>query len=128
MPAPNNRKVANFANAGRNFELPEGPLRDKYPLGIDYDREGFPIFDPWVIAEVDIRMRGSAADFDAAERAFNPEWKRGMPRIGEDYLVWHHLQDGRTMQLIPRDLNENIRHTGGDAIVRHIRKYFRSGR
>jgi hypothetical protein len=36
-------------------------------------------------------------------------------------LVWHHVEDGTTMILIPRDLHAAIRHTGGSAVIRHGR-------
>jgi len=35
--------------------------------------------------------------------------------------VWHHVEDGTTMILIPRDLHAAIRHTGGSAVIRHGR-------
>jgi uncharacterized protein len=33
----------------------------------------------------------------------------------ENNLTWHHHQNGRTMQLVPTDLHEAVRHTGGVA-------------
>jgi hypothetical protein len=27
--------------------------------------------------------------------------------------VWHHVEDGRTLELVPKDLHEAVRHTGG---------------
>jgi hypothetical protein len=32
-------------------------------------------------------------------------------------LIWHHHQDCRTMQLVPGDLHEAVRHSGGVAIL-----------
>ena len=34
------------------------------------------------------------------------------------WYTWHHVEDTETMLLVPRDLHETVRHTGGAAIVR----------
>jgi hypothetical protein len=31
-------------------------------------------------------------------------------------MVWHHHQDGNTMQLVPRDVHERTGHTGSRGI------------
>jgi hypothetical protein len=33
-----------------------------------------------------------------------------------DY-VWHHVEDGRTMELVPKDLHNLVKHTGGGVDV-----------
>ena len=33
-------------------------------------------------------------------------------------FTWHHVEDGVTMQLIPKDLHQAVRHSGGAAILR----------
>jgi hypothetical protein len=33
-------------------------------------------------------------------------------------LTWHHVEDGITMQLVPKDLHQAVRHTGGAVILR----------
>ncbi|WP_405237918.1 HNH endonuclease [Lentisalinibacter orientalis] len=42
----------------------------------------------------------------------------GLDRTPSGY-VWHHVEDGRTMQLIPQDIHNAARHTGGAAVIRH---------
>jgi hypothetical protein len=32
--------------------------------------------------------------------------------------VWHHVEDGKTMQLVPQYINNNTPHTGGAALLR----------
>lgn len=34
-----------------------------------------------------------------------------------DGYTWHHHQDGTTMQLVPTDLHDAVRHTGWAAIL-----------
>ncbi|MBK8138183.1 MAG: HNH endonuclease [Chloroflexi bacterium] len=55
-----------------------------------------------------------------AEQNFNPQWRPDDPKIGSGACVWHQLQDGSTMQLIPRTLNEAVPHTGGASIIRNL--------
>ena len=38
--------------------------------------------------------------------------------------TWHHHEDTQTMQLIPQDLHDEIRHTGGVAIIKQRNKLF----
>ncbi|MYM59083.1 hypothetical protein GTG28_07590 [Vibrio sp. OCN044] len=33
--------------------------------------------------------------------------------------VWHHVENGKTMQLISKDIHNAARHTGGAAILRN---------
>lgn len=34
--------------------------------------------------------------------------------------TWHHVEDGRTMQLIPQRLHNAVRHTGGCAVIKYL--------
>lgn len=52
-------------------------------------------------------------------------------RSGDDFVgkdgirwSWHHHQDGKTMQLIPRDINTNAKHIGGATIIQKLGKGF----
>ena len=38
--------------------------------------------------------------------------------------TWHHLEDGKTMILIPTELHEAYRHTGGDSFLNHGLKHY----
>ncbi len=33
--------------------------------------------------------------------------------------VWHHVENGKTMEMIPRILHNSGRHTGGSAVIRN---------
>lgn len=33
--------------------------------------------------------------------------------------TWHHHQDGKTMQLVPRDVHSAFQHTGGMSTTKH---------
>jgi filamentous hemagglutinin len=62
-------------------------------------------------AKVDDLTGNYARDAAAANRA------RGLSATPEGY-VWHHVEDGETLILIPRDIHNAVRHTGGSAIIR----------
>jgi hypothetical protein len=90
-------------------DLPiSGDLASKYPNGVKFTKEGFPDFIPY--AKVRVKIDGlkgnTTSDFTAANRA------AGLKQPPSGY-TWHHVEDGRTMMLVPTDLHQAVRHTGG---------------
>lgn len=70
---------------------------------------GFPDFSQQAIKEVKLsNLSGSAKDFDLANQA------AGLTKTPPGY-TWHHVQDGKTMQLVPTELHQQTAHTGGSA-------------
>ena len=87
-------------------------LFKKYPNGVKFNSKGFPIFTPYSKKNVKINMRGNrTTDFTAANK------KAGYSRTPLGY-TWHHHEDGETMQLIPFDIHDAVKHTGGVAIIK----------
>jgi hypothetical protein len=75
--------------------------------GVPFDRNGYPDFTALAKAQVTIVPTGSrAGDFRAANK------EAGFKQTPEGY-TWHHHQDGRTMQLVPREIHAQTGHTGG---------------
>jgi hypothetical protein len=82
-------------------------------------KDGYPDFSPYSKGDVEIDMDlggNRTKDFDAAdaamrERLGDPNWKK------PDDLVWHHKEDGTTMQLVPKDVHGPAQHTGGVSVV-----------
>ena len=97
------------------------PINSKYagqthPSGVRFNDQGFPDFGPHSKAQVQIdgltgnpridnRLANQAAGFGDSTKA-----PKG--------YVWHHVEDGRTMQLVPIDIHTATRHTGGAAVIR----------
>lgn len=82
---------------------------------------GFPDFTPYAVAsvEMDGLVGDTSMDFRAANKA------AGLERYGDRAprgFVWHHCEDGRTMQLVPFDIHDAIRHTGGEAVLDHVQR------
>lgn len=82
--------------------------------GVRFNERGFPDFSPHARAQVELDgLTGNyAKDALTANRAV------GLDRTPSGY-VWHHVEDGRTMQLIPQEIHNAARHTGGAAVIRH---------
>jgi A nuclease of the HNH/ENDO VII superfamily with conserved WHH len=113
---PSGRYPANFAYAGQRYDGPGWTprLADKYPEGVRFTADGFPDFSPYAIATVtfDPNFLGNyTSDFTEATR------KAGLETMLDGY-TWHHHQDARTMQLVPIELHDAVRHAGGVSIMK----------
>ena len=79
---------------------------------IPFSEKGFADFSSVATKEVKITQTGNnAVDIAASNRA------AGLEKTPEGF-TWHHVEDGKTMQLVPRDIHAATGHTGGAAIVR----------
>jgi hypothetical protein len=107
------RTPINGRYAGSAYPLSDD-LAAKYPKGVTFRETGFPAFTPHREghAVMDGLTGSNATDAALANRAVE------LPETPEGW-TWHHVEDGRTMELIPRDLHEAVRHTGGAAVIRH---------
>ena len=75
---------------------------------------GFAIFDDYAIARVEIPdLIGDETDDIAKANLIHHGTQVSIPGY-----TWHHLEDGKTLILIPTDLHEAYRHTGGAALIR----------
>jgi A nuclease of the HNH/ENDO VII superfamily with conserved WHH len=107
----NGRYPINSHYANQKFPLEKLPpeIRVKYPNSVRFDETGFPDFSPYAEKTVKITYSGDrATDFKLANEAAN------LKRTPEG-MTWHHHQDGKTMQLVPTDLHNAVKHTGGVA-------------
>ncbi len=105
-------RIINKKYAGKTYEL-SGDLATKYPSGVKFSNEGFPDFEPYSIKKVTVDNLEGDAYYDfikANEAARYPSTPTG--------YTWHHVEDGRTMLLVPSDLHGAVRHTGGASLIR----------
>lgn len=105
-------RIINKKYAGKTFKL-SGDLGEKYPKGVNFSNEGFPDFETYSIKKVTINnLEGDAYyDFIKANEA------AGYSSTPTGY-TWHHVEDGKTMLLVPSDLHGAVRHTGGASLIR----------
>jgi hypothetical protein len=123
---PNTPVFKNWlAQADASIEIfPSGAIRytksiDGKLVSVNY-KDGYPDFSPFTthpsgVTSVEIVMTGKPSDYRAANLAARrPEWGESAPKNWS----WHHVQDMKTMQLIPRNINAGFPHAGGASLVR----------
>ncbi len=100
-----------MAPAGENADLVKAKYGEIY-----MSQAGFPIFDEHAIAVVQLdSLTGLNSGADDIARA---NMKHHGTTITPPGYTWHHLEDGKTMILIPTELHEAYRHTGGADLLR----------
>lgn len=143
LPNINGKPPINWRYSGGNYTFRKGSLGEMWaPRGIDFDVMGFPIFDPFAIAIAKIDARGNtygdfiASNMDLARQLgldlnniniTRSKWRYLHHETHSKHFVWHHVQDGKTMLLLPHAIHSKTRiggvkykgvaHTGYEAIV-----------
>ncbi|MDI1429801.1 HNH endonuclease [Polyangium sorediatum] len=84
----------------------------KHPeTGVPFDPEGYPDFKAAGVVKKEVKIN-QTGNRRADDRLANKE--AGLTETPEGY-TWHHHQDGKTMQLVPKDIHGATGHTGGVA-------------
>jgi A nuclease of the HNH/ENDO VII superfamily with conserved WHH len=103
------------ARPGTKVTIPANreALAAAFPDGVRYTRAGYPIFTPHSAERVAVDgLNGDMAhDAPLANKAAGLE--NGTPRG----FTWHHVEDGKTMELVPTKLHKAVPHTGGRAAL-----------
>jgi hypothetical protein len=93
-------------------------------------KNSYPVLEPYALETVRLKQTtGSRKDIAAADielaKRFGKKRPNGTPdkEWAEKYrrserLSWHHHEDGKTMLPIPRELHENLPHSGGASVAR----------
>lgn len=108
--------ITNYKYAG-NLMSPTGANANYIKLkygDIYMSQSGFAIFDDYAIARVKVSdLTGiDASDIQKANRLHH-----GTSESIKGY-TWHHLEDGETLILIPTELHDAYKHTGGASLIR----------
>ena len=75
---------------------------------VKFTEHGHPIFDEYAIASITMELSGnSSKDIRLANLLYFGTDK------GISGYTWHHLEDGKSMILIPTELHQAVKHTGG---------------
>ncbi len=107
--APINSKYANTTIPLK--DLPE-KIREKYPHSVHFNGAGFPDFSRYSIKNVVIEPgRSRKVDYRRADIAAGYNSEKPRPKG----YIWHHNEHVGYMQLVPSDLHEAVKHTGGIA-------------
>lgn len=112
------RLPRNHEFAGKEFPRERLPERFR-SQGLRFKETGYPDFEPYAMElpsggkSVRIEYTNSLKkDFQAANEA------AGLQRTPRGY-TWHHDEDLGTMMLVPADLHDAVKHTGGIAAYKH---------
>lgn len=111
----NGKTLINSSYAGKVHPYADSYLYAKYG-DIRYSSYGFVIFDQYAIASVkisDLTGLNGGADDIARANLMHHGTKYGVPGY-----TWHHLEDGETLILVPTELHEAHKHTGGASLLR----------
>lgn len=116
---PSGKLPQNWRYAGKLYDGPRWTeaLKKKYPAGVRFTPDAYPDFSPYALktTKIDPYFDGNhSSDFSKADKAAG---------IDEAYrqdnaLTWHHHQDGTTLQLVPRDIHNAVKHAGGVALAK----------
>jgi hypothetical protein len=111
----NGRNPINYRYAGQLYPMAKLPqhLQEKYPNGVRFKPTGSLELSPYAIAEA--KIKGLTGDYNHDAGLANKA--KGYSKTPEGY-TWHHVEDGETMQLVPTDLHDAVKHTGGAAVIR----------
>ena len=112
----NGRYPLNGDLAEKQFPLSED-LQDLYPDGVWFKTNGHPDFTPY--AEITVEVEGLTGVHWKDEQKANKAV--GISETPE-YMTWHHVEDGKTMELLPSKLHKAVPHTGGTAKIKENNK------
>jgi|GEM_PF-2149063 hypothetical protein len=115
LPKINGRSPINSQYAGGSYPIEKLPpdLQAKYPNSVDFKRNGYANFTPY--AKDSVQIDGLTGKRGPDEILANA--KAGLNKTPEGF-TWHHVEDGKTMELVPSDIHDAVRHTGGAAIIK----------
>ena len=98
-------------------------LQAKYPNSVEFNEKGFPRFEPYIHIDEEGRRYMVELDNITGDYRDNDNTNRAMGIVKEPKgITWHHVEDTRTMIGIPSDIHDPIKHTGGRAVKKAIRK------
>jgi len=141
VPKINGRTPINSEYAGKFYPSSKLPanIRTRYPDGVPFNQKGFPVFPSKADVELlPAQHMGSRAEhFRLANRQLRIQeqqdpgylMRQGLNQRQIDHimknppssksppgLTWHHNEKPGVMQLVPRDIHDAVRHTGGHSI------------
>ena len=101
-------KTMTMKDVNQNILKKYPGLSSKYQHGVPFNMMGFPDFSRYAIRTVNL-PGGFISDSN------NYKDKGNMIIDGKRY-IWHHTEKNGKIQLIPYDLHDAIKHTGGAAV------------
>ena len=88
---------------------------DKQGNKVTYNKDGYPDFSEYSIETID-DVSGMNGNYNHDSKLANEI--AGFDKTPENH-VWHHVEGGKKMELIPTDVHKNFPHTGGASDLKH---------
>jgi len=78
----------------------------KYTNGIKFKSNGYPDFAPYVYNKKQFDIQGLKGTYEGGDFA-KADKLAGIDQTFRETnnLTWHHVENGKTMQLVPKDIN-----------------------
>ncbi len=106
--SPINSKYAGGVYSADDLAKKSPELAKKYPNGVRFSDDGYPDFEPYAKTKV----TSDKLSGDRLNDAKLANKEAGYDRTPEGY-VWHHHENCKTILLVPLDLHDAVRHSGG---------------
>jgi hypothetical protein len=116
----NGRKPINHEYAGNSMSLPASAQANGH-TSISFSSQGYADFSPFATTltanntvTLPVGRRNRTSDFTDSDRlaGITERWRK------QHGLTWHHHEDGITMILVPTNVHDYVRHTGGVATTK----------
>lgn len=102
-------------------------LAEKYPQGVEFtkgpDGKMYPRFEKWAKSTAKFKKPTLESATNHTTLSGNRHWDRNLANEQCGYLqtpngyVWHHVEDMKTMLLVPEDIHSAISHVGGASMI-----------
>ena len=96
------------------------PQAEKYPEGVYFDENGFPRFERYIVDNASVTVEPGMLTGDYRHDAAIANQLMGYSETPAG-CVWHHVEDGQTLILLPQDLHSprfgGMPHSGGASII-----------
>ena len=97
------------------------PQAEKYPDGVYFDEFGYPRFEPYIVDDASVTLDIGVLNGNYAHDAALANQAMGWTETPAG-CVWHHVEDGQTLILLPQDLHNvamgGMAHNGGASVIR----------
>ncbi len=111
--------------AGGNYQLTEKLARKYKSKGVAFNLKGFPDFTPFAkrtpdgkLIQIKVGLNGTDKDIRQAKKKYKEVFGVDAPKN----YTFHHVENTNNVILVPSDVHDAVRHTGGNATGKAAKK------